>query len=252
MNKAVIISGGGSGIGRETAMVMAAAGYKVILLGRNKRSLEETRALLPDSDRHETRAADIRSKKSLKQCFADSDLKLHAIIANAGIGGENHYGSEDRWDDILQTNLTGTYQFISEALRFVNHTQDEYSHIVIISSILARIGVPNYTAYCASKAGLNGLMRSLAVGLAQKRILVNSICPGWVSTQMAIDGITAFSENSDMSYEEMHASLMSDVLLKKMSKPSEIANLIHYLISDKNRSITGQVFDINNGAYLAQ
>ncbi|MCG8572159.1 MAG: SDR family oxidoreductase, partial [Spirochaetes bacterium] len=123
-------------------------------------------------------------------------------------------------------------------------------NIIIISSILARLGVSNYTAYCASKAGLLGLMRSWAAEFANEKILVNAICPGWVNTEMARQGLQAFADASGKSFADIKAEQMAMVLLGKMSEPEEIANFINFLVSNQQTSITGQVLDINNGALM--
>ena len=125
-----------------------------------------------------------------------------------------------------------------------------FKKIVILSSILARLGVPGYSAYCASKAGLLGLNRSLAIELAQDKILINALCPGWVNTDMAHEGLQAFSEALKISKEDAHKKAMADVPLGKMSEPEEIAQLTAFLISDAQTSITGQTLDINNGAMM--
>ena len=121
--------------------------------------------------------------------LAAFDEPLDALVANAGIGGPNEAGDGDRWDDIVQTNLYGTYWCAAPRSRCL----PDGGRIVVTSSILARIGVPGYTAYCASKAGLLGLVRSLAAELAPRRIQVNAICPGWVNTDMAWEGLAAFA-----------------------------------------------------------
>ena len=107
-----------------------------------------------------------------------------------------------------------------------------------------------YSAYCASKAGLLGLTRSLATEFAQDKILVNALCPGWVDTTMAHKGLQAFSEALKISKEEAFEKAMNDVPLGKMSQPDEIAQLIAFLISNVQTSITGQALDINNGAMM--
>ena len=115
---------------------------------------------------------------------------------------------------------------------------------------MARLGVPGYSAYCASKAGLLGLNRSLAIELAQDKILVNALCPGWVDTEMAQEGLQAFSEVLNISKEKAFEQAMNDVPLRKMSEPDEIAQFTSFLISDAQTSITGQTLDINNGAMM--
>ena len=93
-------------------------------------------------------------------------------------------------------------------------------------------------------------MRSWAVELAAEKILVNAICPGWVNTQMAVQGLESFAETSGKTYEKIYDEQMSQVLLGKMSEAEEIANLIKFLISENQSSITGQTLDINNGALM--
>jgi NAD(P)-dependent dehydrogenase (short-subunit alcohol dehydrogenase family) len=175
-------------------------------------------------------------------------IPLHGIIANAGVGGENYRGKNDRWHEIIDTNLTGTYNTVNAFLPNLENREGDFRHIVIISSVLARLGVSNYTAYCASKAGLLGLMRSWAIEFAPEKILVNAICPGWVSTEMAQSGMKQLAKNLAVTEQEFYSIAMESVPLKKMSEPIEIAQLIHYLLSQ--RSITGQTIDINNGSIM--
>lgn len=242
-----LISGAGSGIGKAIALAFAARKDRVLLLGRTEDRLLETRDLLAGDD-HQVLVADQRDKNQLREALKEIDT-LDGAIANAGIGGENQYDDSDRWDDIVNTNLTGTYFFAKEALNKMNK-KDGFKHLLFISSILARLGVPGYSAYCASKAGLLGLMRSLAAEHAGDQILVNAICPGWVNTQMARDGIQGFADLTGKTYEDAHREQMSYVPLGKMSHPEEIAEFMVYLTELSQTSITGQTFDINNGALM--
>ena len=250
MKKTILISGAGSGIGRAISKSLADAGNSIILLGRNRQALEETFALLDTPSEHSIITADIRDSQSIQAGLRELNPVLQGVVANAGLGGENHYGENDRWHDILETNLTGTYQLVQEALPYFSAKDSGFRQIIIVASILARLGVPGYSAYCASKAGLLGLMRSWAVELASKKILVNAICPGWVNTQMAVQGLETFAQTSGQSYEKIYQEQMADVLLGKMSEPEEIANFIKFLISENQTSITGQTLDINNGALM--
>ena len=248
MKKTILVSGEGTGIGQAAAKYLADKGYKLVLLGRNKENLEKTRAMLAEPKTHAIIAANIRNAEEIKNGLAEVAPLLHGVVANAGVGGENQYGEDDRWQEIIETNLTGTYQLVEEALPYFAPKEDGYRYVVIISSILARLGVPRYTAYCASKAGLLGLMRSWSVELAAQNILVNAIAPGWVNTSMARVGLNAMAEHSQREYDDILQEQMSHVLLGKMSEPEEIAELIAYLM--KQTSITGQTLDMNNGAIM--
>ena len=243
-----LITGAGSGIGKAIAIVLATNGHNCFLLGRNKTSLENTFSVLPKAN-HKIFAADITDNKSLENIAEQfEELSIDGIVANAGIGGENKFGEGDRWHEIIDTNLTGTYLIVQHLLPALKRSTNKYKHILLTSSVLARLGVANYAAYCASKAGLLGLMRSWAVQYAPENILVNAICPGWVNTTMAQEGLQGIADGIGITKNEFYTIAMQSVLLKKMSEPEEIGLLVSYLLSQS--SITGQVIDINNGAIM--
>ena len=249
MTRHIVISGAGSGIGRSIAQTLAERGYSLILLGRNLGNLESTKNLLKNPSQHQCQPCDIRNSGEIHQALANVS-SLYGLIANAGIGGENQYGDQDRWQEIIDTNLTGTYQTIQECLPLIKKNPAPFKKIVIISSILARLGVPGYSAYCASKAGLLGLTRSLAGEYSNDGILFNALCPGWVDTEMAQEGLQGFAEALKISKEDAYKEAMKQVPLGKMSKPEEVAQLVAYLVSEEQTSLTGQTLDINNGALM--
>lgn len=246
--KTYIISGSGSGIGKAMAQQLAQEGNQIILLGRNKNRLAEVKSALSGIN-HLVLTADIADKSSVLAAADEiKDLVIDGILANAGIGGENNWGEADRWDEIVNTNLTGTYNFVNAFLPNLTLSKNEVKHILITSSVLARLGVVNYTAYCASKAGLLGLMRSWAMEFAPQNILVNAIAPGWVDTDMAQEGLQGIADGIGISKSEFFELAMQSVPLKRMSQPQEIADLVSYLL--KQQSITGQTIDINAGSVM--
>jgi Dehydrogenases with different specificities (related to short-chain alcohol dehydrogenases) len=161
-----------------------------------------------------------------------------------------HLRRNDRWRHLIDTNLTGTYQTVQECLPYLKKDDAPFKKIVILSSILARLGVPGYSAYCASKAGLLGLTRSFAAELSSEKILVNALCPGWVNTDMAQEGIEGFADALKITKEQAYQEAMKQVPLGKMSEPEEIAQFVGYLLSEHQTSLTGQTIDINNGALM--
>lgn len=245
--KTYIVSGAGSGIGKAIVKQLSTEGAQCILIGRNEEKLKSTVAEIEGN--HIVLAADIRSAENLQTAAnALTGLAVDGLVANAGIGGENYWGDNDRWDDIISTNLTGTYNFVNAFLPNLGSSATPFKQIVITSSVLARLGVANYSAYCASKAGLLGLMRSWAVQYAPENILVNAVCPGWVDTEMSQEGLQGIADGIGITKDEFYDIAMQSVPLRKMSQPEEIAELISYLIRQK--SITGQVIDINGGAVM--
>lgn len=251
--KTFLITGAGSGIGRATAGVLASdPSVSLILVGRNEQALKETLKALP-GNAHRIASLDIREKHEWQDFFSvpeNQPENLCGVFANAGIGGENHYGDEDRWDEIISINLKGTYVTIMECLPWLKKSSESFRHIVITSSCLGRFGVPNYTAYCTAKTGLLGLTRSMALQFAADKILVNAICPGWVDTDMARAGIQKLADRNAQSYDEGFREQMSFVPLNRISNPTEIGEMVQFLLSGKQTSMTGQGIDINNGSYM--
>lgn len=247
-----IITGAGTGMGAATALTLARQGHAIVLLGRREELLEEVASSLPGTG-HVIRTADVANRASLHSALHDGALDGHDVVsvfANAGVGGVNEYGPNDRWDDIVGVNLTGSYNTAQECLPLLRASDAANRHIVFTSSCLSRFGVPGYSAYCASKAGINGLTRSLAVELASERILVNAILPGWVDTDMANEGISQMADDQGTSFEASRAEQMAMVPLGRMSTPDEIASLVAFLFSEAQQSITGQCIDINNGSWM--
>ncbi len=254
MSRSILISGAGSGIGRAVAVDLTKTwpDAEFILVGRRAAPLEETANHLPKG-KVTIVSASQSNQKELAAALKKIELpqrNLVAVIANAGIGGDNRYGGDDRWAEIIETNLSGTYYLVQECLPALLASPAKAKNVVIISSILARLGVPGYTAYCASKAGLLGLMRSYAATFAKKGLYFNAICPGWVDTDMARQGIQIMADATKRPYEAALAEQMAYVPTGKMSTPEEIASMASYLITGPQTSFTGQCFDMNNGALM--
>jgi len=227
--KHVAVTGAARGIGLAIAERLAAEGARLTLIDRDEPSLEGATI----------RVVDISDRDAVSAAFTEP---LDGLVANAGIGGGNEPGESDRFDEILQTNLYGTYW----CARAAEPLLADGGRIVITSSILSRIGVAGYTGYCASKAGLLGLTRALAAELAPRRIQVNAICPGWVDTDMTRLGLSLFE---GLTEEEAWDVAKQEVPLRRMSEPAEIACTVAWRLSDDSVGVTGQASDQNNGAF---
>ena len=246
--KHVVVTGGGVGIGKAIARRLAAEGATLTLLARDLARLR-TVAAEPGANAF---SCDIRERPQVEEAFAAAAAAsgpVHALVANSGIGGPNEDGPDDRFDDIVQTNLAGTYYTVRAALRHLA-AGPEPRHVVVTSSILARIAVPGYTGYSASKAGLLGLVRSFAAELAPQNVQVNAICPGWVDTEMAWQGLAGLADAIGGTREDAYSAAMREVPLARMSQPEDVAGTVAWLLSPDARGVTGQAIDQNGGAWM--
>jgi len=254
----IVITGAGTGIGRAIAERLWAEGAQLTLLARDASRLGETaeacRAQREGGASDLGLAScDVRERASLDGALAaaaEARGPLHAFVANAGIGGANEDGADDRFFDIVATNLTGTYNSFRAAQTHLAPSATGPRHLLAISSILGRFGVPGYTGYCASKTGIIGLVRAFAMELAGDEVQVNAICPGWVDTQMARDGIQGMATGMGKTYDEAYAMAMSEVPLGRMSAPEDIAGMVAWVLSSDGRGVTGQALDMNGGAWM--
>jgi len=249
----VVVTGAGTGIGRAVALRLARDGASVTLLGLLRAELEETGRLI-DGDTH-VEECDIRDRAAVDGAFdrATASLgPLDALVCLSGIGGPNAEDGldGDRFDDLVRTNLNGTYYCVRAALRHLAPGPGA-RHVVVTSSILARIAVGGYTGYSASKAGLLGLVRSFAAEVAADNVQVNAICPGWVETDMARQGLDLLAEQIGGTRDDALGVAMSQVPLGRMSQPEDIAGTVAWLLSEDARGITGQAIDQNGGAFMA-
>lgn len=250
----IVITGAGTGIGRAIALRLAEEGASLSLLARDVARLEATalEAERRGAGAVQVAACDVRDRKLVDGAFDAAAAELgpiHACVANAGVGGDNRPGPADRFEDVLLTNLHGAYWCLRAAERHLAPGPDA-RHLVVTSSVLARIGVAGYTAYCASKAGLLGLVRALAVELAPANVQVNAICPGWVDTEMSREGMIGIAAKIGVPVEKFREMAMSQVPLGRMSAPEDIAGLVAWLVSKDARGVTGQGIDMNGGAYM--
>jgi len=250
--KRCLVTGGGSGIGAGIAAALAANGAAVAVLGRRLEPLQQTVAQLRAQGGEALAVAADVTDRAAVGAAVDSATRalggLDVLVNNAGIGGPNgcSFPGPDRWDEIVRTNLDGVFFTTRAALR---HLADG-GRIVSISSVLGRFGVPGYTAYCASKHGVIGFMKALALELAGRRITANTICPGWVDTGMAKDGMESMAEAMQLTFEEARRQALAAVPLGRMLEPREIGELVVWLCSAGARGMTGQAISHCGGQVM--
>jgi NAD(P)-dependent dehydrogenase (short-subunit alcohol dehydrogenase family) len=252
LGRRALVTGAGSGIGRGIAVALAQQGAFVALAGRRAAPLEQSASLIREAGgRAFVSTLDVTDKASVAR-GAEAVLRelggLDILVNNAGAGGPNGCLAEgpDRWDEIVRTNLDGMFFVTREALK---HFADG-GRVVNVSSVLGKFGVPGYTAYCASKHGVIGFTKALALEAAPRQITVNAICPGWVETEMAKQGMELIAEGTGVSYAEARAQALALVPLGRILQPAEIGGLVAWLCSPAASGVTGQAWSICGGSTM--
>jgi NAD(P)-dependent dehydrogenase (short-subunit alcohol dehydrogenase family) len=254
----VLVTGAGTGIGRAIALRLAAEGAQLSLLARRIEPLRATAREIETLGGAAAfaRSCDVRSRADVDAAVGEAcerQGKLHALVACSGIGGPNGpgaSGSADRFDDLVATNLSGTYACLRAGERHLEEGTHA-RHLVAIASILARLGVAGYTGYCASKAGVCGLVRALAHELAPRNVQVNAVLPGWVETDMALEGLDGMARALGTDREGARKIALESVPLRRMGQPEDVAGLVAWLLSRDARGVTGASLDMNNGAWMS-
>lgn len=244
-----LVTGGGRGIGRAIAHALAGPDTYVAIAGRTRGQLESTaKDLRRLGGQSVAIEMDVTSETSVaagvRELGRTTD-HLDVLVNNAGMGGgEPVEGSDiERWRRTIDTNLTGMYLVTREGIALMR----DGGRMVNLSSVLGRFGVPGYTAYCASKHGVIGFTRALALELAPRQITVNALCPGWVDTEMAARGMQQGAEATGQTFEKFREQALGAVPIKRMIQPEEVAELVRFLTAPGAAAITGQTYNICGG-----
>jgi ketoreductase len=249
--KIALVTGGGTGIGKAIAAALAQKGAKVAIASRTSAHVEgaaqelQSRGLAVLALR-----LDVTKKSDIERGI-DSLLSHwgppHILVNNAGISGLSMIDDPDdgQWFDIVNTNLNGLYLVTKAVLRHMPNQAG--GRVINISSVLGKFGVPGYTAYCTTKHGVIGFTRALALEVVNRGITVNTVCPGWVDTEMAALGINATAALQGITPAQFKAQAIEAVPIKRFLDPDEVAELVCYIASDAAGGITGQAINICGG-----
>ena len=250
--RVVVVTGGGRGIGRAIALAFAKPGSTIAIASRSTGQLDETASAIRARGAEPVPLVmDVTEAASVTAGFAElarGTDRVDLLVNNAGIGGGQPVlnSDENGWRRIIETNVIGTYLVTRAALPLMR----EGSRIVNMSSVLGRFGVPGYTAYCASKHAVIGFTRALALELAPRAITVNAVCPGWVDTDMAVEGMTLGAEAMGTTYEEVRRRALKAVPIKRIIQPEEVARLVQFLAAPESSAITGQTYNVCGGQIM--
>ena len=253
-DQTALVTGASRGIGEAIARAFAAEGAQVAITGR---STQELKALQEEFSskgvRCESIIADLGERDAVEHVWAQVTLAfghIDILINNAGMGSSANPKpvanyDDDFWEKMLYLNLTVPYLFSKKALPSM--IERKYGRIIMTASISSKTGVLHGAAYAASKHGLLGLMRTLAMETARQGITVNAICPGPVRTRINNLRVEYDAKRLGKSVAEFEASLTP---IGRRLEPHEIAPLVVYLASREASVITGQAFNIDGGMLM--
>lgn len=242
-DKIAIVTGASKGIGRCIALQMAQAGADLVVCARSEAALQELVAEIEALGRKAlavkvdvANGADIENL--IKEALATFG-RIDILVNNAGITRDGlllRMKDED-WDAVLDTNLKSAFQLTRAVAKSMSKQRS--GRIINISSVVGEMGNPGQANYCASKAGLIGLTKSVARELARRSVTVNAITPGFIASDM-----------TEELGEKARAELAGQIPLGRIGEPEDIAQAAIYLASDQAGYVTGQVLGVNGGMYM--
>jgi len=242
-DKVALVTGASQGIGRATSLSLAQAGAKLAVAARNTEKLSALAAEIEASGGSALAVPmDVADAAQVKAGFQQLLAKfgrLDILVNNAAITRDTlalRMKLED-WDAVLRTNLTGAHLCIQQALGAM--LKQRSGRIINLTSVVAETGNAGQANYVASKAGLIGLTRAIAVEVASRNITVNAIAPGFIETPM-----------TDALPQELKDKMKALIPLGRFGTDRDVAAAIAFLASDEAAYITGQVLDVNGGMHM--
>jgi 3-hydroxybutyrate dehydrogenase len=243
-----LVTGASSGIGEAAARRLAQRGDHLILGGTNRSALDRLCAEL-GADRTRPMVADVGDRRAVLAAMAELP-PLHTVVLSAGICKQARIDEEDddaTWFRVLDVNLHGVYNVIKAAApRMVPG-----GRIVAVSSGLGKLGRAGYSAYCASKHGVLGIVKCVAKELAPRGITVNAVCPGWVDTPMARADVVKTAAERGCEAAQVRAEVDAAIPIGRMVTADEVAALIEWLASPAAAAVTGEAYNISGGEFFA-
>lgn len=234
----VLVTGGGSGIGRAVARAFADLGDRVTISGRRIDALRET-----DAGRGmDCAVADVTDEAQVEALF---DAPFDVVVANAGGGTAGRLKSVTlaQWNEVLALNLTGTFLTFRAALRGMGTG----GRLIAVASTAGLKGGATVPAYAAAKHGVLGLVRSVALDVATKGITCNAVCPGFVDTPLGKSAVEAVQARFGLSHEAALAEVVSDNPMKRMISVEEVSAAVLFLASPGASMVNGHALAVTGG-----
>ena len=242
--KTALVTGGSRGIGKGIALELGKSFNVVVGYSSSKDSGEEVvEEIVKSGGTASTVEINVTNIESIEKAFTAIEKEyggVDVLVNNAGITKDNILPrlKEDDWNDVIDTNLSGSFRTSQRAIKHM--MKSKWGRIVYISSIVGMMGNQGQANYAASKAGIIGMSKSLAIEYAKKNITINCVSPGFIQTKM-----------TDNIAENIKAVLISKIPMAKLGKGEDVSNTVAFLCSEAASYITGETIHVNGGMYMA-
>ena len=235
--KAALVTGASRGIGQAIALQLKEDGYRVLGTATTSSGVKSLKG--KGIEGLELDLNSPNSKETFWQDIESKEVNISILVNNAGITRDNIVlrMSDNEWQDIMNVNLNGTFYLTKKILKMM--LKSKWGRVINITSTSASIGNKGQSNYSAAKAGVEAFTKSLAREVGKRNITINSIAPGFISTDMT-------EQNDAVNSED----LIKEIPLGRFGKPEEIAHLASFLCSEEASYITGQILHINGGLYM--
>jgi 3-hydroxybutyrate dehydrogenase len=253
-DRIALITGGGRGIGRAIALLFASEGAQVVVAARTATEVEGVAKEISGAHSALPVSCDVSDVENVERLFATIKERYgrspDILVNNAGIAESAPITKtdDDLWQRHLAINLSGTFYCTRAALPSM--IERGWGRVINIASIAGKTGAPYIVAYSASKHGVLGLTRSVALEVAAKGVTVNAICPGYVDTEMTDRGVENIIARTGRSREEALAAITQMSPQNRLITPEEVAALALLLASDEGKGINGQAINVDGGSVL--
>tara|TARA_B100001741_G_scaffold39226_1_gene27811 strand:- start:12 stop:746 length:735 start_codon:yes stop_codon:yes gene_type:complete len=239
-NKKILITGATGGIGGEIVKKFTSLGGNVVATGTNTEKLDLLKKEHPSLN---VIKFDISEHSKIEEFIDNATTQLTGLdilVNNAGTNRDNLSlrMKDEEWKDVIDINLTSTFLLSKYAIKKM--LKNKYGRIVNITSVVGHTGNLGQSNYSASKAGIIGMTKSLAIEYAKKNITLNCVSPGFIQSRM-----------TDKIIESVKAVLTSRIPMSKLGNGEDVANSVAFLSSDQASYITGETIHVNGGMYMA-